>query len=105
MSFHAYHLGHLIWSVVYRPYHMQSILIGQYKFSKGWAGYHFRRDFQNYVASKGGRPAQEDDQSVDDLDDGRVQTVGVIFNGRVGSLLAVKEMLIERIPIVVIGNG
>ena len=46
-----------------------------------------------------------DDQSVDDLDDGRVQTVGVIFNGRVGSLLAVKEMLIERIPIVVIGKG
>ena len=74
---------------------------------KGWAGYHFRRDFQNYVASKGGRAVQAnvDDQSVDDLDDGRVQTVGVIFNGRVGSLLAVKEMLIERIPIVVIGKG
>ena len=84
-----------------------NILIGQFKSSKGWAGYHFRRDFQNYVASKGGRPApvNEDDQSVDDLDDGRVQTVGVIFNGRVGSLLAVKEMLIERIPIVVIGKG
>ena len=86
---------------------MVNILIDKYQSSKGWAGYHFRRDFQNYVASKGGRPAQanEDDQSVDDLDDGRVQTVGVIFNGRVGSLLAVKEMLIERIPIVVIGNG
>ena len=35
----------------------------------------------------------------------RVQTVGVVLNGRLGSLLAVKEMLIERIPVVVIANS
>ena len=38
-------------------------------------------------------------------EDGRVQTVGVIFNGRLGSLLAVKEMLIKRIPIVLIAES
>ena len=31
--------------------------------------------------------------------------MGVVLNGRLGSLLAVKEMLIERIPVVVIANS
>ena len=38
-------------------------------------------------------------------DERRVQTVAVVLNGRLGSLLAVKEMLIERVPVVVIANS
>ena len=71
----------------------------------GWAGYHFRRDFQNYILSNGARRSFDENGNQDQNDDGRVQTVGVIFNGRLGSLLAVKEMLIERIPIVVIAES
>ena len=31
--------------------------------------------------------------------------MAVVLNGRLGSLLAVKEMLIERVPVVVIANS
>ncbi|CBY41308.1 unnamed protein product, partial [Oikopleura dioica] len=60
-----------------------------------WSTFEFRRAFGTYINAEGGGPGSKN-----------VQTVSVVFNGKIGTLLAVKEMLCESIPCVIVaGSG